>query len=298
MTNEEKMIRDWVSECEMSCSPLLLDSGVVTCWVESKKIGFTITDSLKHTATDSGNDWAMRNRIPAMTKEVDAMGGRLVHFSDIEIRNKPEIIRSMIRSMLGSTQRLYARQCNVGGVSNKEATLFLNKTHIQGWAPCYLFLGLFHQNEMVCLMGIAKSRFDKNYPWEIVRFSSLPDVTVVGGFSKILKHFRETHIGGIVSYADYSRSNGDVYRKNGFEERGTSKPSYRWINPEGTILYNRHTFMRRNLANVLKEFREEETEAQNAFREGYRRLWDAGQIKFIMEDDRKEIEEGPMMLFE
>lgn len=126
------------------------------------------------------------------------------------------------------------------------------------------WIGLFHDEELVSVMGWNKARFDKNYDWELVRFASVLNTTVVGWFSKCLKAFRELHRGSVVSYADYSRSNGDVYRNNGFIKKGLSHPSYRWV--KGNQLYNRHSFMHRNLAKMLGEenYNPKETEAETA----------------------------------
>ena len=251
--------------------------------IPSHKLAFEINGVYWHGASNAEEDRVYRLKHRRKTEEAEAAGIRLVHLTDVEINTRWDTVSSMIESMLGaSPEKIPARKCSVIEVPKAAAKAFLEENHIQGGGTwCHLYLGLVHEDRLVAVMGFDKARFDRSVPWELTRFANLRHTTVIGGFSKLLAHFEKDHKGSIVSYADYSRSQGNVYLKNGFERISISQPSYRWVSPDGRELFNRHMFMRRNLARVLTEFREEETEAQNCFREGYRRLWDCGQVKFI-----------------
>lgn len=271
-----------VSDVEQSnreiIHPLELD-----VFIPSHKLAFEINGVYWHGASNAEEDRIYRMKHRRKTEAAEAAGIRLVHLTDVEIITRWDTVSSMIESMLGaSPEKIPARKCSVIEVPKAAAKGFLEENHIQGGGTwCHLYLGLVYEDRLVAVMGFDKARFDRSVPWELTRFANLRHTTVIGGFSKLLTHFEKDHEGSIVSYADYSRSQGNVYLKNGFERISISQPSYRWVSPDGRELFNRHTFMRRNLARVLTEFREEETEAQNCFREGYRRLWDCGQVKFI-----------------
>ena len=258
--------------------PLELD-----VYIPSHKLAFEINGVYWHGASNAEEDRIYRMKHRRKTEAAEAAGIRLVHLTDVEIITRWDTVSSMIESMLGaSPEKIPARKCSVIEVPKAAAKAFLEENHIQGGGTwCHLYLGLVYEDRLVAVMGFDKARFDRSVPWELTRFANLRHTTVIGGFSKLLAHFEKGHEGSIVSYADYSRSQGNVYLKNGFERISISQPSYRWVSPDGRELFNRHMFMRRNLARVLTEFREEETEAQNCFREGYRRLWDCGQVKFI-----------------
>lgn len=251
--------------------------------IPSHKLAFEINGVYWHGASNAEEDRVYRLKHRRKTEAAEAAGIRLVHLTDVEINTRWDTVSSMIESMLGaSPEKIPARKCSVIEVPKAAAKGFLEENHIQGGGTwCHLYLGLVHEDRLVAVMGFDKARFDRSVPWELTRFANLRHTTVIGGFSKLLAHFEKDNEGSIVSYADYSRSQGNVYLKNGFERISISQPSYRWVSPDGRELFNRHMFMRRNLARVLTEFREEETEAQNCFREGYRRLWDCGQVKFI-----------------
>lgn len=243
-------------------------------------LGIEVNGVYWHSSYDRESDAIWREYHLNKTTLMKESGYRLIHLTDVEINTKPEICLSMIASVIGKTERIAARKCDIITVDSSVARDWFNETHIQGWAPCSIYYGLTYGGELVSVMGLTKSRFDRSYDWELVRFSSRLNTTVVGGFSKILSYFRKHHSGSIVSYADYSRSNGDVYRKNGFEEVGLSKPSYRWV--RGGMIFNRHSFMRRNLPNILENFDPNLTEVENCWNHGYRRLWDCGQLKFVL----------------
>lgn len=251
--------------------------------IPSHKLAIEVNGVYWHAASNVEEDYAYHLKHRRKTEAANAAGIRLVHLTDVEIITRWDTVSSMIESMLGaSPEKIPARKCSVIEVPKAAAKGFLEENHIQGGGTwCHLYLGLVYEDRLVAVMGFDKARFDRSVPWELTRFANLRHTTVIGGFSKLLSHFEKDHEGSIVSYADYSRSQGNVYLKNGFEHISISKPSYRWVSPDCRELFNRHTFMRRNLAKVLTEFREEETEAQNCFREGYRRLWDCGQVKFI-----------------
>lgn len=288
ITKPEYAIHELISELGLVAQAhnrTVLPSGKeIDIWVEEKRVGFEVNGVYWHSSWDHESDKIAKKRHLEKTNWAKEAGIRLVHFTDVEIETKWPIVSSMIKSILGKSDRhIYARKCEVKMIDYATGHSFLNETHIQGGAPCAIWIGLYHGGELVSVMGFNKARFDKNYDWELVRFASALNTTVVGGFSKCLKAFRELHSGTVVSYADYSRSNGDVYRKNGFIEKGLSHPSYRWV--KGNQLYNRHSFMHRNLAKMLGEenYNPEETEAVNCWRNGYRRIWDCGQIKFVLE---------------
>lgn len=271
-----------VSDVEQSnrevIHPLELD-----VYIPSHKLAFEINGVYWHGASNAEEDRIYRMKHRRKTEAAEAAGIRLVHLTDVEIITRWDTVSSMIESMLGaSPEKIPARKCSVIEVPKAAAKGFLEDNHIQGGGTwCHLYLGLVYEDRLVAVMGFDKARFDRSVPWELTRFANLRHTTVIGGFSKLLSHFEKDHEGSIVSYADYSRSQGNVYLKNGFERISISQPSYRWVSPDCRELLNRHMFMRRNLARVLTEFREEETEAQNCFREGFRRLWDCGQVKFI-----------------
>jgi hypothetical protein len=79
------------------------------------------------------------------SKECINNGIELVHIWEDEWDFKSEIIKSMILNKLGSSKKIWARNCEVKEIEdNKLITEFLNKNHIQGYVGSKYKIGLFY----------------------------------------------------------------------------------------------------------------------------------------------------------
>jgi len=125
---------------------------------------------------------------------------------------KLKIWKSIIRNKLGkNANRVYARKTIVKEVDGQEAKEFLDNNHMQQSGtigPVKLGLYTKDTNKLVSLMTFGKSRYDKKIDWELLRFCSLIDYTVVGAANKLFKHFKNPENGyfkegeTIISYAN------------------------------------------------------------------------------------------------
>ena len=127
--------------------------------------------------------------------------------------------------------KLGARQCNICLISSSESNKFLNKYHIQGEDTSKIRIGLKNkQNELVALMTFKKSRFNKNYQWELIRYSTKSEYLVQGGASKLLNYFvKNYNPDSIITYADRSWSIGNMYNKIGFTHLKNTIPGYFYV---------------------------------------------------------------------
>lgn len=131
---------------------------------------------------------------------------------------------------------------------------------------------------MVC--SFSKSRFDKNYTWELIRMSSELDTVVVGGFQKILNYFRKMNPGSIITYADRRYSSGNSYIKAGFKFLYLTDPGYVWT--DGTRVYSRYQTQKSKLKNLLNSYDTTKTENENMFANRFRLYYDCGHLKYIL----------------
>ena len=208
------------------------------------------------------------------TLECEKQGIQLLQFYSDEWLNKPEIVKSIIDSKLGLNNTVYARQCDKVILSPYEKNIFLNENHIQGEDKSKVKLGLVYNGELVCLMTFGQSRFNSKYDWELVRFCNRRGLNVVGGFSRLLKWFRSSYEGSVVSYADRRYSRGEVYLRNGFELVRVNGPSYYYVGPGYNERFNRMKFQKKLLGSY------DGTEYERAVAMGYRRIYDCGSLCF------------------
>jgi hypothetical protein len=134
----------------------------------------------------------------------------------------------------------------------------------------------------------AKSELDS---WEMTRFYSLLDYTVVGGFEKLLKYFiKNYNPKKIISYADCRWSGVDenktVYNTSNFEFIKKTKPNYFYFK-KGDYLkrYHRYNYAKHKLLEITNQ--KNLTEWQIAQSLGMDRIWDCGTLKYEMIINKK-----------
>lgn len=200
---------------------------------------------------------------------------RLIHIFEYEWRLKQDIIKSIISSALGIYEtRIYARNCEVRDVDAKEARLFLEENHLQGFVPSTYRIGLYYKDSLVQLLCFGKNRFKKD-ELELLRMCTKLNTQIIGGFSKLLKH---QPYNNFVSYVDLSKYTGKGYFNNGFELISKSKPSYKYI--YGDTILNRIAAQKYKLPELLGDkFDPTKTESQNMMDNDYWQVFDCGNSK-------------------
>lgn len=213
-------------------------------------------------------------------------GIRLIHIFEDEWLEKPQIVKSTLRNILGVTSdRVYARQCDVRDVDSRTAMQFLDDNHIQGRCKAKYHYGLYYKDELVSLMTFGKTRQQRKYnedydnTWELLRFCNKLNTTVVGGASKLLKTFiREVKPHRIVTYADKRWSVGNLYERLGFTHTHDSKPNYFYV--VGEHRENRFKYRKGEL--VKHGFDKDKSEHEIMLERGIPRIYDCGTMAFEM----------------
>ena len=167
------------------------------------------------------------------TNRVQDFGYQLIHINESEWDNKQDIVKSRIQSLLGDSYKIYAKKTLIRRIDFPKE--FLETNHIQGSGSNSSYnYGLFLKDELIAVMTFSIPRFSKGYDYELIRYCSLLDITVVGGASKLLKAFiKDMPNKTIISYSDKRWSKGNLYKVLGFILDHTSTPNYRYI--KGTI---------------------------------------------------------------
>lgn len=226
------------------------------------------------------------------TYEYENNGVKLIHIFDDEWLNKNEICKSRIKNILGLTDnRIFARKCNMLEVDNDIAKNFMNTNHIQGWVTSKYCYGLYYQNELVSLMTFGQMRKNlgrKNVEgkYELLRFANKNGLTVVGGASRLLKHFIKTvRPDSIITYADRRWSVGNMYEQIGFVFKHMSQPNYFYI-VDGKRR-NRFAF-RKDILVSKYGCSKDDSEHNFCFNKGWYRIYDCGTKVFELNLNQNE----------
>ena len=170
----------------------------VDVYVPSLGLAFEVDGNYWHSELNgTPNDYHLNK-----TRACALAGVRLIHIFEDEIVDRRPIVESRLRGLLGKNERVFARRCEVRDVDARTKNEFLASTHIQGPDRSSVKLGLYHGDALVAVMTFGRPRYDRKHDWEMIRFSSALGTNVVGGAGKLLAHFRRSHSGSIVSYAD------------------------------------------------------------------------------------------------
>ena len=208
-------------------------------------------------------------------------GINLVQIFEDEWLYKQDIIKSILLNKFGLTKnKIYARKCKIDFVYPDYARQWLDENHLQGSINGKHY-GLIYENELVCMITVGKSRFDKSVDLEIYRFANKLNTQVIGGLSRLIKHVKKIHNPtSIITYADLRFGIGQGYQSIGFKFKGITEAGYFYS--KGQSRYSRQQFQKHKLKSKLKNFDETLTECQNMFENGYSRIWDCGNTIYIL----------------
>ena len=117
----------------------------------------------------------------------------------------------------------------------------------------------------------------KEGSYELIRFCNKLNYTVVGGANKLFKYFLNNYNPKeIISYSDYSRSNGNLYKILGFSFIHLSEPGYYWCKDK--LKYNRFNFRKDILVKHGGDISKSEVEIMQDM--DYLRVYDSGMQKW------------------
>lgn len=214
-----------------------------------------------------------KNKHVNKVNSCEEKGIKLIQIWEHEWLEQQNIVKSRLKSILGVDEKIFARKCVIRHVPQEESLTFQKNVHIQGKTGSSVKLGLYLNDKLVALMTFGKPRMSRKYEWELIRYCSVG--TIVGGASRLMFHFIKTYQPkSIVTYADRRWSSGNMYFKLGFVSIDKSSPNYFYFRDNKR--YKRYAFQKHRLSNVLEVFDPKKSEQENAFMNGYRRAWDAG----------------------
>ena len=250
----------------------------IDVYVPSLNLGFEFNGLYWHNELHKENDYHLNK-----TESMEENGIHLIHIWEDDWNDKCEIVKSRILNLLGKSEnKIYARKCVIRELDPKIYKDFLNKNHIQGVVNSKVKLGLYHNEDLVSVMGFGSLRKSLGHKsvegnWELLRFCNKLNTNVLGGSSKLFKYFINTYKPSkVISYADRSWSIGGMYKKIGFELTKKTNPNYYYIIDKKRI--NRYNFRKDKL--IEQGYDKSLTEKQIMISKKIYRIYDSGSLVF------------------
>lgn len=256
----------------------LLDNKEIDIFIPDINVGFEFDGLFWHNDTRLDKSYHFNKYLNAKNHNM-----RLIHIFEDEWEHSLDIVKSRIKNILNKTEsKIYARKCSIKEISYSVEKEFLEKNHIQGHAKSSVKLGLFYENQLVSVMTFSKPNLSKGHrnvaenTWELLRFSNILNTSVVGSASKLFSYFiKKYNPEKIISYSDNRWNTGDVYSKLGFLYDGETPLNYWYIDPKK--IKRIHRFKLRKNKNDDPSL----TEYENRLKQGWLRIWDCGNSKWV-----------------
>ncbi|MND84366.1 hypothetical protein D3C80_762570 [compost metagenome] len=203
---------------------------------------------------------------------------------------KQELVKGRINTLIGVSKRIHGRATKVRKITKPELESFLLENHLQNPTQAKFKYGLFHQEKLVAVCsfsaGTPMPKRGVNYKsYELIRFASLSGYTVVGGLSKLLKHFiNEVKPSDIMTYADRDWSIGKSYEKLGFKFETITEPQFFWLSKGSWVRY----YPNKIPEEIMAEKEADVTEEAYLLSNGFVKVYNTGNIKYrLLVDDGK-----------
>ena len=259
----------------------ILDGQELDFYLPDKKIAIEIDGLYYH----SNKFIADKQYHFKKTQKCKEKGIQLIHIFGDEFFNKKSL-ETRLYSILGVNNiKIGARLCDVCIVQKELKNKFINKYHMQHDVKASsVDVGLFYKNRLLSIMSFGKNRKSlgsttKDDEYELYRYCSMKNVSVVGGASKLFKYFVDKYNPSIVkSFGDlrYIHSINNVYNMLGMQFSGQTSPSY-WI-IQGNKRYHRFGFRKYVLKDKLKIYNDSMSEKQNLELNNINIIYDCGNL--------------------
>ena len=242
-------------------------------------LGFEVNGCYWHSAIDKPKKYHQNKTDIAQRNNIN-----LIHLWDYYPRSK---VYNRIKTLLGLNEKVYARNTIVKIVEKNIAKEFFEANHLDGYTQAMFTLGLYSKdNELLSAISFRKHKEGI----EIARFATKEDITVVAGFSKLIKHsidYIKEHysdVKKIITYCDrdwtpdYTKS---AYYKNGFTFVGNSGPMLKYFNLRKQKIIARQQLQKHKLKALFpEEYDEALTANEILYKAKIVPLYNSGNWKF------------------
>lgn len=218
--------------------------------VEDKKLIIEVDGMWSHS-----EEFKQKNYHITRWHEFRKLGYSVLSFSEMEVKEKRNIVDSMINHKLGKSIIIYARKCEIVELPPKEANIFFNSCHLKGsgQGKC---LALKNGGRVVCALRFVH---DDEKTINISRFCNNIGLSVVGGYSRLLAQLPRDR--DIINFVDHRHGNGEGLLSLGFTKTKVHI-GFEWT--DGYNNFNRRSFL-----------------GNSGYENGLKKFWDYGQSKYI-----------------
>jgi hypothetical protein len=141
-----------------------------------------------------------------------------------EIRDKFEIVKSVVLNRLNRSTKIFARKCKLDKIDDKSADSYFETNHLMGKGRGSTY-SLTFKDDVVAALRLKRN---KNNDYEISRFCNSKFYSVVGAFSRLLNFaIKDKNPDSVMTFIDKRYGKGLYLKDLGFEYVHIY-PSFKW----------------------------------------------------------------------
>lgn len=227
-------------------------------YIPEYNLGIEVNDIWSHNATKCSFGGKGKGKRYHFNKSVacEEKGVRLIHIWEYEWHNERQrpILESIILGACNKCQTIYARKCKIEVVESKQMRAFFEQNNVQGFRGGKVAINLVYEGEVVMSYIFGHPFFGKGkYEWEMIRGATKLGYRVIGGASRLWKHFiEEFNPESCVYYIDFNYFNGNSVEKLGLKYIGV-KPSFKNYFVKEKIVKNRQPAKHKEIKKLVEE---------------------------------------------
>lgn len=145
----------------------------------------------------------------------------LLHIYEDEWKTKQIIVKSLIKNLLGLTEK-FNQKFEIVELSLEESKLFFEDNHLDGNSESDITFGLSHNNEIISAISLNSVEYSNRKYLKIERFTNKLNFDIPNSLNELTKYVLEyskmNNYNGLLAYVDNRICNNEIiYEKSNYK---------------------------------------------------------------------------------
>lgn len=196
----------------------ILNGEEIDIYIPSKNVAIEYNGLRWHSEEFKGKNYHLNKTI-----QCQKQGIQLIHIFEDEWKNKCEIVKSYIKSILGINEiNLTSDGYTIQYISTKETKQFIKTNCLEEYHNSSIKIGVIQKEQLISIMTFKKVNNGNAY--QIVQYCNKKNYNITNSIKIILDYFINTYKPSVLTVnVDRRYNNGKLYEEFGFIKVGETK---------------------------------------------------------------------------
>jgi hypothetical protein len=230
-SSSENELREYIESLGFITKTKRINNLEIDIFISEKSVGFEFNGSYWHSDKIKKKNYHYNKTTIFQNNDI-----RIIHIWEHEWVNEQERIKSYIKSQLGLYEKhVFAKECEVKEIDS-QIVMPLLEYHQQEITPNNIYIGLFHNEELVLMMSF--SMIDNK--WNVKEDICKDNYNITDGKSKVFNYFVDKYEPQNVTVCvDRSKFTGKSYQNMGFKLDHINPSKYDWVY-RNSLIFKKH----------------------------------------------------------